>query len=112
MSPTESPPALFLIVSAEVRNKSILVSPKDPADLARNPYIAYNCIRVADDVAVVANGTQADMILERIEDGQKPGDAIALSLVAYGYERDELDTPRIAGAVRREKGVARDRQEG
>ena len=27
-------------------------------------------------------------------------DAIALSLVAYGYERDELDTPRIAGAVR------------
>ena len=84
---------------AEVRKKSILVSPRDPADLARNPYIAYNCIRVSDDVAVVANGTQADMILERIEDGQKPGDAIALSLVAYGYERDELDTPRIAGAV-------------
>ena len=96
--------------SAEVRNKSILVSPKDPADLARNPYITYNCIRVVDDVAVVANGTQADMILERIEDGQKPGDAIALSLVAYGYERDELDTPRIAGAVRRDKawlGIAK-----
>jgi IMP cyclohydrolase len=95
---------------AEVRKKSILVSPVDPADLARNPYIAYNCIRVADDVAVVANGTQADMILERIEDGQKPGDAIALSLVAYGYERDELDTPRIAGAVCGEKcwlGIAK-----
>ena len=61
-------------------------------------------------MAVVANGTQADMILERIEDGQKPGDAIAISLVAYGYERDELDTPRIAGAVRREKcwlGIAK-----
>ncbi|NTV27270.1 MAG: IMP cyclohydrolase [Methanothrix sp.] len=95
---------------AEVRNKSVLVAPKDPADLARNPYIAYNCIRVADDVAVVANGTQSDMILERIEDGQKPNDAIALSLVAYGYERDELDTPRIAGAVRRDKawlGIAK-----
>jgi IMP cyclohydrolase len=95
---------------AEVRKKSILVSPVDPADLARNPYIAYNCIRVADDVAVVANGTQADMILERIEDGQKPGDAIAISLVAYGYERDELDTPRIAGAVRWDKawlGIAK-----
>jgi IMP cyclohydrolase len=89
---------------AEIRKKSILVSPIDPADLALNPYIAYNCIRVADDVAVVANGTQADMILERIADGQKPGDAIALSLVAYGYERDELDTPRIAGAVCGEKG--------
>jgi len=29
----------------------------------------------------------------------RPLDAISLSLVAYGYERDELDTPRIAGVV-------------
>ena len=85
---------------AEVRGKSILVSPLDPADLARNPYIAYNCIRVQGDVAVVTNGTHTDMILERIQDGQRPMDAMALSLAAYGYERDELDTPRIAGAVR------------
>jgi len=95
---------------AEVRSKSILVSPLDIADLARNPYIAYNCIRVCRDAAVVANGTQADMITERIEDGQKPLDAIATSLVAYGYERDELDTPRIAGAVRGDRawlGIAR-----
>ena len=89
---------------AEVRGQNIMVSPIDSADLARNPYIAYNCIRVAGniagDVAVVSNGTHTDMILERIEDGQRPMDAIALSLAAYGYERDELDTPRIAGAVR------------
>jgi IMP cyclohydrolase len=84
---------------AEVRGKSILVSPLDPADLSRNPYIAYNCIRVAGDVAVVSNGTHTDMILERIQDGQRPIDALAISLVAYGYERDELDTPRIAGVV-------------
>lgn len=89
---------------AEVRGKSILVSPLDPADLARNPYIAYNCIRVAGDVAVVSNGTHTDMILERIQDGQRPIDALAVSLVAYGYERDELDTPRIAGAVRGDRG--------
>jgi IMP cyclohydrolase len=95
---------------AEVRNKSILVSPLDPADLARNPYIAYNCIRVLDDVAVVANGTQTDMILEKIEDGLRPLDAIALSLVSYGYEKDELNTPRIAGAVRGDRawlGIAK-----
>jgi IMP cyclohydrolase len=89
---------------AEVRGQSIMVSPQDSADLARNPYIAYNCIRVgsnnAGDVAVVSNGTHTDMILERIQDGQGPMDALALSLAAYGYERDELDTPRIAGAVR------------
>jgi len=89
---------------AEVRGRSILVSPLDPADLARNPYIAYNCVRISGETAVVANGTQADMIMERIEDGGKPLDALAISLVAYGYERDELDTPRIAGVVRAKMG--------
>jgi IMP cyclohydrolase len=99
---------------AEVRGQSIMVSPQDSADLARNPYIAYNCIRVgsnnAGDVAVVSNGTHTDMIMERIQDGQRPMDAMALSLAAYGYERDELDTPRIAGAVRGDRcwlGIAR-----
>ncbi len=95
---------------AEIRGSSTLISPLNPADLARNPYIAYNCIRVLDDAAVVANGTQADMIAERIEDGQKPLDAIALCLVAFGYERDELDTPRLAGAAQGERaylGIAR-----
>jgi IMP cyclohydrolase len=84
---------------AEIRGRSILVSPLNPEDLAKNPYIAYNCIHVLGRNAVVANGTQSDMILERIEDGMRPLDAISLSLVAYGYERDELDTPRIAGVV-------------
>jgi IMP cyclohydrolase len=95
---------------AEVRGKSVMVSPLDSKDLAKNPYIAYNCIRVSEDTAVVANGTQADMIMEKIEDGTKPLDAISLSLVAYGYERDELDTPRLAGAVRGDRawlGIAK-----
>jgi len=89
---------------AEIRGRSILVSPLNPADLARNPYIAYNCVRISGETAVVANGTQADMIIERIDDGGKPLDALAISLVAYGYERDELDTPRIAGVVRGKMG--------
>ncbi len=99
---------------AEVRGQSIMVSPQDSADLARNPYIAYNCIRVgsnnAGDVAVVSNGTHTDMIMERIQDGQRPMDALTISLAAYGYERDELDTPRIAGAVRGDRcwlGIAK-----
>ena len=89
---------------AEIRGKSILVSPLNAADLARNPYIAYNCIRVLDDAAVVANGTQADTILEKMEDGMRPLDAISLCLATLGYERDELDTPRIAGAVKGDRG--------
>jgi IMP cyclohydrolase len=95
---------------AEVRGNGVLVSPKDPQDLAKNPYIAYNCIRVLDEAAVVANGTQADMIAERIEDGMNPLEAIGLSLLACGYERDGLATPRLAGVVRREEawlGIAR-----
>ncbi len=89
---------------AEVRGMSVMVSPLNASDLAKNPYIAYNCIRAGKDTAVVANGTQADMIIEKIEDGTTPLDAIAISLVAYGYERDELDTPRLAGAVRGDRG--------
>lgn len=95
---------------AQVHEKGIAVSPLDLADLAKNPYISYKCIRVVDDLAVVSNGTHTDMIAERIEDGERPGDAIALSLLAFGHERDELGTPRIAGAVRGNKawlGTAR-----
>ncbi len=95
---------------AEVRRQSIMVSPVDPKDLAKNPYIAYNFIRASKDFAVVANGSQADTIFEKIEDGMRPLDAIGFSLMAYGYERDELDTPRIAGAVRGDKawlGIAK-----
>ncbi len=89
---------------ATLRDETVMVSPRDPRDLEKNPYIAYNCIRLVGSTAVVANGTQADMIAEKIEDGMKPMDAIALSLVAYGYERDELDTPRIAGVARGDEG--------
>ena len=104
MSPTESPPALFPTAGQRCAARAFSSRPLIRADLARNPYIAYNCIRVAGDVAVVSNGTHTDMILERIQDGQRPMDAMAISLVAYGYERDELDTPRIAGAVRGDRG--------
>jgi len=85
---------------AEIRGRSVIVSPINSSDLAKNPYIAYNCIRTGKDFAVVANGTQADMIFEKIEDGARPLEAIALSLVAYGCERDDLDTPRLTGVVR------------
>jgi IMP cyclohydrolase len=88
---------------AEIRGRSVLVSPKSPEELLKNPYIAYSCLRLGDEVAVVANGSQADTILERVEDGVPPLEAIALSLLVYGYERDELDTPRLAGVVRGDK---------
>jgi len=89
---------------AEIRDKSILVSPIEASDLARNPYIAYNCIWATEEAAVVANGTQADTIAEKIQDGMRPLDALSLCLVTLGYERDLLDTPRIAGAIVGDRG--------
>jgi IMP cyclohydrolase len=84
---------------SSVKGGDVAISPVDPLDLAKNPYIAYNCIRTLGNVAVVANGTQADTVVEKIGDGMKPLDAIGQTLLAYGYERDELNTPRLAGAV-------------
>lgn len=90
---------------ATASGSSIIIHPSDPSDMLRNPYITYPCVRVSDDFAVVSNGDQTDMIFERIEDGCRHLDAVALSLVAYGYERDELKTPRIAAVVSESKGV-------
>jgi IMP cyclohydrolase len=89
---------------AEIRGRSVMVSPKNSEELSKNPYIAYSCLRIGDGVAVVANGTQADTILEKVQDGVPPLEAIALTLLVYGYERDELDTPRLAGVVQGDKG--------
>jgi IMP cyclohydrolase len=69
------------------------------ADLQKNPYIAYNCLRVAGDWAVVSNGSQTDPIAEKIEAGMPVRDALAAVLSVLDYEKDQYNTPRIAGAV-------------
>jgi len=84
---------------AVIWGQSVRISPSDDKDLANNPYIFYNCIRVWGDFAIVANGNQSDILLEKIQDGQRPIDAIVLTLLAQGFERDEFDTPRLAGVV-------------
>ncbi len=69
------------------------------ADLQKNPYIAYNCARLAADWAVISNGSQTDPIAEKIETGTPVRDALAMVLGALDYEKDDYSTPRIAGAV-------------
>jgi len=73
-------------------------------DLAKNPYIAYNCLRVASPagrpaVAVATNGSQTDPITEKIATGMSIRDAMVEALAALDYEKDDLNTPRIAVAV-------------
>ena len=85
-------------------------------DIFKNPYIAYNAVRVAGDpstgsggpstgsgqvVAVATNGSQTDPIAEKIASGMSIRDAMAESLSVLDYEKDDFSTPRIAVAVAR-----------
>jgi len=68
-------------------------------DVFKNPYIAYNCIRIVNDIAVVSNGSHTDVIAEKISSGMNIRDSIALALITMDYEKDDYNTPRIAGAT-------------
>ena len=68
-------------------------------DLQKSPYIAYNCLRIAGDWAVVSNGSHTDPIAEKIEAGTPVRDALVATLLALDYERDDYSTPRVAAAV-------------
>ena len=85
---------------------AVMPKPGCEGDLSKNPYIAYNCLRIAGTKAVATNGSQTDPITEKIAAGMPPRDALALSLLALDYEKDSLDTPRIAGVVDRQTGTA------
>ncbi|MCK9150382.1 IMP cyclohydrolase [Methanobacterium alcaliphilum] len=80
---------------------SVAIIPKEghEKDVFENPYIAYNCIKIVEDIAVVSNGSHTDVIADKISVGMNIRDAIALSLIAMDYEKDDFNTPRIAGAV-------------
>ena len=83
------------------RDGTLTVAPTPDAPETDNPYVSYNCVRTTDDDehAVVGNGTQVDPITEKLELGYPPRDALAESLLALDYEKDDYDTPRIAGIV-------------
>ena len=68
-------------------------------EVHENPYIAYNCLRIARDWAVATNGSQTDPIAEKIESGMPVRNALVQSLIALDYEKDAHRTPRIAAAV-------------
>lgn len=77
----------------------VAVVPKEgfEKDVFESPYIAYNCIRIVNDAAVVSNGSQTDVIAEKIASGMNIRDSMALSLLTMDYEKDDYNTPRIAG---------------
>ena len=69
-------------------------------DIFKNAYIAYNCIRIVGDIAIVSNGSQTDVIADKISLGMSIKDSMAYSLLTMDYEKDDYNTPRIAAAVK------------
>ncbi len=86
---------------AKVMAGAVAVVPKPgfENDIHKNPYIAYNCLRLTGPYAVVSNGSHTDPITEKLAAGMNMRDALITVLGAMDYEHDSLDTPRIAGIV-------------
>jgi len=72
-------------------------------DISKNPYIAYNCLRTVNKMAIATNGAQTDPIAEKIESGMNPRDALVTSLFVLDYEKDKYNTPRIAAIADQQK---------
>jgi IMP cyclohydrolase len=80
---------------------AIVPRPGFEADIHRNPYIAYNALRIAGEWAIATNGSHTDPIAEQVKRGMSVREAMAYSLATLDYEKDDLNTPRIAAAVPR-----------
>jgi IMP cyclohydrolase len=81
------------------RDGTLTVGPTADAEATDNPYVSYNCLREAGDGVVVGNGSHVDPVAEKVDLGYPARDALALSLLALDFEKDDYDTPRIAGVV-------------
>lgn len=114
MTPQGKAAAMYRVSSRSFPNReavlvnnqiSILPRAGFESDLRKNPYISYNCVRLAGEWAVATNGSQTDPIVEKIAMGFPPRDAISLGLLAMDYEKDSLDTPRIVAAVSNKRPI-------
>jgi len=81
------------------RDGTVTVGPTPDAADTDNPYVSYNCVRLTERGAVVGNGSHVDPIAEKLELGHPARDALAAPLLALDFEKDDYDTPRIAGVV-------------
>jgi len=82
------------------RDGAVTVLPTAEAEPTDNPYVSYNCVQEVDaTTAVIGNGSHVDPIAEKLGLGYPARDALALSLLALDFEKDDYDTPRIAAVV-------------
>lgn len=91
---------------ARILEKAIAVLPKPgfENDIYKNPYIAYNCLRLVGPYAVATNGSQTDPIAEKLEGGMSMRDALTTVMFGMDYEHDSYNTPRISAVVQKGSG--------
>ncbi len=110
VTPRGNPAVLYRVSSRSFPNRqavlaetgdtvAIVPKPGFESDIRKNPYIAYNCARVAGKYAILANGSHADPIAEKIAAGMPVRDALALVSLAMDFEKDEYSTPRITAVA-------------
>jgi IMP cyclohydrolase len=83
---------------------TLTVVPTADAEATDNPYVSYNCARAAGDGTVIGNGSHVDPIAEKYDRGYPARDALVEALHAMDYEKDDYDTPRVAGIVEDDAG--------
>jgi len=81
------------------RDGTITIGPTADAPATDNPYISYNAVQVTDRGVVLGNGSHVDPIAEKLALGYPARDALAEPLLALDFEKDDYDTPRVAGIV-------------
>ena len=88
--------------------RGIAIIPKEghEGDIFKNPYIAYNCLRLVGTYAVATNGSHTDPVAEKLEAGMNMRDALVTTMFGMDYEHDQLDTPRISAIIDSATGKA------
>jgi len=83
------------------RDDALTVGPTADAAETDNPYVEYNCVRTTTDgaQAVLGNGSHVDPVVEHVDRGYPARDALASVLLALDFEKDDYDTPRVAGVL-------------
>lgn len=83
------------------RDGALTVGPTPDAPAMDNPYVEYNCVRTTTDgaQAVLGNGSHVDPIVEKLDRGYPATDALVTPLLALDFEKDDYDTPRVAGVL-------------
>lgn len=83
------------------RDGTLSVVPTEDAAETDNPYVSYNCLRTTEDgeQAAIGNGSHVDPIVEKLDLGYPARDALVTGLHAMDYEKDDYNTPRIAGVL-------------